>query len=275
MKIISCYCLNCPIETGDFGDYSHTMSIAKRNMIVLIMLLLGATVNVGAVELSDFKMEFQSVVDGWANGDMDSESLVDIIPSWEGRVNLSLPRWEQLYWQARFALLRGQVYFEQENKRKSISELEICLSLAEESATIEAFSDSWRIMSEASSLLMLQKGMFYIIANFSTGQDQAKTALSIDPENARASLVIAQFLCNAPSIAGGDMDDGIQILSKLSIRTDLIDEDLFYVLLTLSQSQYKNKQVDDALVSCRRAMEIFPGNETARQLLLELQSEKS
>ena len=48
---------------------------------------------------------------------------------------------------------------------------------------------------------MLQKDFLFIITNFTKALDQA---LEIDPKNTRASLILTEFLCNAPPIAGGN-----------------------------------------------------------------------
>ena len=135
--------------------------------------------------------------------------------------------WESEYVKSRISLIKGQIYFEQEEKRSSIRELEKSLNFAEESINRIERSETLRTMAEANSLLMLQKGFIYIIANFKRPQNQAERALELDPDNSRAALVIAQFLCNAPAIAGGNLNEGIALLKSQADRDDLKKEDKF------------------------------------------------
>ncbi len=245
----------------------------KYIFVILVQLFLISTL-ITAKEPEIFSGRFHQSLDIWINGQTDTESFFEEINNLDEILEQEVSGWENLYWQARLSLLRGQIYYEWDDKKQSIRELKTCRELAEEAISIQENSDSWRIMSEASSLIMLQKGMGYIILNFSKSRDQAEQAIELDPQNARASLVFAQFLSNAPSIAGGNIDEGIEMLQNLSYRSDLINEDRFFILLTLSKVLQKDKQIDAAINACREALIIFPGNLKGQNLLRSLQSQR-
>jgi len=247
----------------------------NRKVIFIILSQMVLIVSVAAVELpEDFSVRFHEPVDLWINGEINSEALFDEMNRLDSILNEDADSWENLYWRSRTAMMRGQIYFDREDSEASIAEIEKSQRLAKASITIHDNSDSWRIMAEGSSLIMIQKDFAYIIMNFSKSQDEAKKSLELDPGNARASLVIAQFLCNAPWIAGGDMKKGIKILEDNSRRTDLIAEDKFHILLILSEVLQKDKQIEKSIIACTAALEIFPGNQKAQKFLSELKESK-
>jgi tetratricopeptide (TPR) repeat protein len=237
-------------------------------MIVLIVSIAAAE------EPGVFSENFHGPLDSWINGEIGSDELLVEMNRLDGLLERDVDSWENLYWRSRAALVRGEIFYEREDSELSIAELEKSQKFAQDSIGIHDNSDSWRIMSEGSSLIMIQKDIGYIILNFAKGQEQAKKSLELDPRNARASLVVAQFLCNAPWIAGGNMKEGIKILKDSSERRDLIDEDRFYILLTLSEVLQKDKQIDNATITCEEALNIFPGNQNGQNLLLNLKELK-
>jgi len=243
----------------------------KIILITILQLLLFVSFT-GAAEPADFSDRFHEPYDTWMNGEMDFDELFQEMNVFESIIEDSSQGWEQKYWLAKVALVRGMIYYEKENEDASIDELEKSHDLAQESIDIKANSDSYRIMAEGSSLIMLQKGLAYIILNFKKGQKQAKEALELDPDNARASLVIAQFLCNAPGIAGGSKKKGIALLETIKAQSNLINEDRFHILMTLSDVLMQKKRYPEAINVCLDALNIFPGNETAQDLYRELLS---
>jgi len=226
-----------------------------------------------AEEPAGFSGAFHAPLDAWINGEIDSDALIDEMSGLEAILEREDESWENLYWRSRITLVRGRIHYEREDEQSSLIELKRTQELAQKSIDVQDNSESWRVMSEASSLIMLQRGIGYIILNSSKGQNQYRRSLELDPDNARASLLHAQFLCNAPGIFGGDLEQGIEVLRDLSIRTDLIDEDRFYISLALSEALQENQQIDEAIVACRKAISVYPGNQEGQSLLVDLLSQ--
>ena len=248
------------------------LELRMKSVSVALLQLLLVVSFVGAAVPDGFRQEFQGPVDAWMNSEMESAVLFEKMNRLDTILTQGASSWESLYWQSRTAYVRGQIHYEREDKESSLAELERSRELAEDSISIFESSDSWRIMAESSSLIMLQRGFAYIILNFQKGQNQAKRSLELDPGNARASHVIAQFLCAAPRIAGGNMREGIESLQTLSVRPDLIEEDRFILLLTLSEVLQREDRIDESIAACRDALSIYPGNGRARALLRNLLS---
>lgn len=244
----------------------------KRTLLIVLSQLLLTVPLLIAEEPAGFSGVFQEALDAWINGEIDSELLFDEMSGLEAILEREDESWENLYWRSRIAIVRGRIHYEREDEQSSLIELKRTQELAQESIDVQDNSDSWRIMSEASSLIMLQRGIGYTILNFSKGQHQYRRSLELDPDNARASLLHAQFLCNAPGLFGGNPEEGIKVLRDLSIRADLIKEDRFSILLALSEALEENQQIDEAIVACRKAIAVFPGNQDGQSLLVDLLS---
>jgi tetratricopeptide (TPR) repeat protein len=234
--------------------------------------LLAAVSTVTALDPVDFPDAFQEPFDRWMNGELATESLLqEMIRLYD--VLADQPQsWENLYWQTRTAYVRGRIHYERGEKELSIAELERSERLAEASIRLRDNSDSWRMLAEATSLMMAQRGFGFTILNFTKGQDRARRALELDPGNARALHIVALFLCNAPALAGGNTEEGLEILQTQARRTDLTDEDRFMILLTLGEILHREGRTDDALAVCRQALEIFPGNRRGQDFLQTLEA---
>ena len=243
----------------------------KKSKTIMLSLILIINSLIFAQEAMDYTDFLQNPFDLWLNNEMSSEYLIEKMDALEVSLDKESPNWKTKYWQAKAALIKGQILFETGQKKLSLSELERSQSLSMESIAKKDNSDSWRLMADAGSYIMLQKGMFYIMGNSSKVQDQAEMALELDPLNARASLIIAQYLTNAPKIAGGNITEGIEIFENLTKRYDLIDEDSFYIFMGLSEAMKKNDQIDESIRACRMALSYFPENEYGKDHLASLQ----
>lgn len=245
----------------------------KSKKIITVLILSVLLISpVSAEDITVFSENYHNLYSKWMNGDLDSPGLLEAMNDLERQLTSEPENWETLYWRSRAALVRGQVYLEEKNEELSLIDLFKSQELSMESINMRNNSDSWRLMADAGSAIMLQKGLGYIIKNSSKVQEYAETALELDPMNARASLVIAQYLTNAPAIAGGNKKEGIELLRELSQRNNLNKEDSYYIYLSLSESLQKKREKNEAISSCRKALESYPGSVKALNLLKDLQS---
>lgn len=247
----------------------------KKFMLLLILSGFGISGTVAASDsISEIDKAVQTDLALWMNNEINHNEILDNMIGYDSALAEIESSWWSLYWQAQVALIQGQIYYELGEKRNSLRQLDRCLELAGESINIRDQSDSWRIMSEASSMIMLQKGMLYIIANFTNAQDQANRALEIDASNARASLVIGQFLCSAPPVAGGNFLKGMVLMDSLLQRDNLTELDRFIVFKSQSGIYIDKKMWVEAERTCRQALAIYPGNEPCRDMLLKIQEKR-
>lgn len=207
--------------------------------------------------------DYEKVFLTWIKGEAASETvLYELEVLYNRSETISAPA-ERLYRQARISLILGQLNYFTERGDQSLVWLEKSRTLAERLTEMENRADDWRILSDAGSFLMIQKRLGYIIANSPKVQKQAEQALSLDSTNARASLIVAQGLMNAPPIFGGDKKKGVEEMEKLSRRNELSDEDRFYILMALAEAYGKVKNKDLEINTYQRILELYPGNELA------------
>ena len=244
--------------------------IKKTNIFILLLFICFSNA-LSASQHGELEKKYYLILDSWINNESSLEVMLGTISDFKRELDDKSDNREVLYWKSRISFLKAQVYYDQKEKKLSVSELEYCLDSAEKANEIQEGGDVLGVMAEANSLLMLQKDFFYIVANYKLPTQQARRALEIDPDNPKALFVLAQFLCNAPPIAGGDLDEGLRIFSSLANRSDLMDSDRFFALQSLAEVYKKNKKEAEALEACRKALRLFPGNVKCRLLLDELQ----
>jgi hypothetical protein len=238
-----------------------------KKMIIILLIVIAPQLY--AAEPGNLSGEYHELIDSWLNDEIESDHVSSEINLLEAELLKKSETWENLYWLARISLIQGQIHYENKEKELSLEALDRSQKFLNQSLAIHEHSDSWRIMSEVSSLIMIQKGFIYIIFNFSKSQDQAKASLELDPNNTRASLTIAQFLINAPGIAGGNLKKGIKLLEEQSLRKDLIDEDQFFIFLTLSEALAKKKRNEEAAVARQKALDIYPNYKKGQTVTIE------
>lgn len=235
----------------------------KKIPFILLLFFIHSFITAVEVKLEQLNKER-------LNNEISLNQFLIELKSIEQEIEGENQAWEELYFKGQILLLKGQVYWEQKNKRVSIKTLEESIKLSEESLKLQDRADTRVLISEALSLLMLQKGMVFTIANFSKTQDEAKKALELEKDHPRASLIIAQFLCNAPSIAGGDKKRGEELLLSLSKRVDISRMDRFFVLQSLSEFYENEKRYIDSESYCYKALDIYPQNSKTLDLLADL-----
>lgn len=243
----------------------------KKTITTLFLLAMSLSTLCASDLLSHIDTAIYDDLALWMNSDIRNRELLDKMKVYETALSEVESSWWSLSRQSQIALVQGQMFYELGEKKESLIQLEKSLELARESNGLRERSDNWRIMSEASSLIMLQKGMIYIMANFSVAQDQANKALELDASNIRASLVIAQFLCSAPPIAGGDLTEGLAIMDSLLHRNDLSELNRFAILRSMSEIYIKEKRWSDAEKYCTKALAIYPGNRVCLDMMTKIQ----
>lgn len=209
--------------------------------------------------------EREDVIDNWLNSDISNEEFISLtlndIKKIEGKtysdyISLSI-----------LNMNIGQAWLNLENKEKSLEYLELSQEQAAKSLEIKETSEGWRLLADTGSFIMLQKGVAYIIQNSGKVQENALKALELDKSNARAALVDAQGLVNAPRIFGGNKKKGLEILTDLTNRTGLSKEDAFYMKIALGEALISNKNKELAKDILLDALKLYPNNKRANELL--------
>lgn len=236
----------------------------KRNILLLQFVFI--TIILNANSLDQLQKQYDLRLDQWLNSSVEPKMQLSNLEELEKEFTNANDSWQIDNLNSKTHLLKAQIYQKLKEKKKSLLMLEEALNYGEEANLKKESSDTWRVMSEISSIYMVQKGIFYIMSNFSKPTDMAAKALEIDPTNIRAKLIEAQFLCNAPGIAGGNFDEGIKILLELDVIKSKSKVDSYVILYSLADIMFIKKRYKEADSYITRALEVYPGNRDAMDL---------
>lgn len=242
------------------------------NKIITIFLInfLFLPLVLSADVFEETKNSYDRNIRQWINEEKTDEIFLRDLSALENDLESSRQSKNKYYWLSTIKLMIGFVHFINEDVDESLLFLEDAKELAEESLKSGGFSDGWRVLSEAGSYIMLQKGVGYIIANSGKVQEQAEKSLELDPLNSRAALIVAQGMLNAPAIFGGNKKKGIEQLESLSMRNSLSFEDRYFIMMALSDAYINLKRNNDAIRNYRMMLSIYPDNSYIKKKMEEL-----
>jgi tetratricopeptide (TPR) repeat protein len=240
------------------------MKLRRTIIVICLAFIVGPLTSADpSTEITD---RFESRVEMWINGELSAEALLEELDAL-GTLVVPLSRdWERTYWEARIARFRGEILFQTGRRDESLAALEESVTKSEQSIAVRETGDAWRVMAEASSLSMAQRGFAYIVLNSAKPRNQAERALELDPTNARAAVVVALSLCNTPRIVGGDFKAGVSMLEEILARDDPGRVDRYRALIGLANVLLNDGQEQRALELCRQAQQLFPGSPEAAEL---------
>ncbi|MGL1891049.1 MAG: hypothetical protein OCD02_05445 [Spirochaetaceae bacterium] len=237
-------------------------------MIKKILILLSIlTITLFEVFPSESFLDKTSpIVDKWLSSNITDLDFISEIENLEKNIDFDDNSGKSIS-----KLYIGLGYFQAGNKKLSLKALAKGQEYSELALNKKQTSENWRVNAEIGSYIMLQKGVTYIIKNSGKVNKSAQNALDLNPRNARAALIVAQGLINAPALFGGDIKEGIKTLEELTKRNDINKEDLFFIYNSLSDAYEKNKKKDKSIESIKKVLKLFPQNQNLTKKLRSLE----
>jgi tetratricopeptide (TPR) repeat protein len=175
------------------------------------------------------------------------------------------------YSMGRVYLLKGTYYNSVDNDRRAAQALEKAIAYAREAVERREFSEGYRLLADAYSQMMMARGIFYMARHGETARDAAFRALELGPENAKAYISVAGYYLNAPPIAGGDTEKGIELLRE-GINLDSAGNcDRFLMYLWLAEAAEELGREERAADYLEEAREIFPDSPQVASLAKRLE----
>ena len=243
--------------------------IIKKVITIIILQLFCISMLLSAYDFNILSEQYRNLLERWINNETSREQALLELSNIETEMSGGSLDREVLYWKSKFSFFRGQIHYELGDKELSVAELKKCLDYAEQANKLREDSEILGIMAEANSLLLLQMDFLYKVANYNVTMNLVNRALELDPANIKAGFVKAQYLCNAPPIAGGDFEEGVSLFKTLVNRPDLEDFDRFYVLQGLAEVYENDGRTNEAANLCRQALMLFPGNRKCNSLCVK------
>ncbi|MBN2657377.1 MAG: hypothetical protein JXR86_09975 [Spirochaetales bacterium] len=236
----------------------------RYKAVLTVFILLFLSSGLFAMTALEARRKYDGIMSSWIEGRRNDLQALAEFGNLERELDSLGDSVQKTYWIARVSLAVGQIRYYRDEEELSLDALEKSRDLAGEAAAGGAGAGAWRIQSEAGSLIMIQKGVGYIITHSGRVQEQAEKALSLDSGNVRAALIVAQGLINAPALFGGNRRKGLADLEALSLRTGLSPEERFFVLMALGEIFARDKEGEKALGYFRKILESYPQNSLAK-----------
>jgi len=241
-----------------------------HRLVILILILLNIPMLIFALSFSEADRTISELTQTWINSKISNSLTLAKLRSLDQEISENLSGFDEYYLLAKSNLLKGTIKFSTDKQSDSIPFLEESSGQALKAVAISKdSSDAWRIAAEAGSMIMIQKGIPFIIANARRIQGYIDTSLLLNSYNSRTAVLNAQKYINAPRIFGGDVSKGIEIIENALIQT-ILPEDRFFALYTLVQAYDKKKDINSALENVNRVLEIFPDNPSIIELIDDL-----
>jgi tetratricopeptide (TPR) repeat protein len=195
--------------------------------------------------------------------------LAQIETRFQGAVSIledeSLEDRERLYWLSRLEYMMGRAFQSRGDKKRAAAHYESGLEYARRALELQEFSDGWRMMAENLGQLCLMKDLPFLLANGARGPQYAQRALKADPRNVAAQIFLAAAKIYPPLVAGGNPARGIQMMNEALALQPTEKEDLFNIYSGIGVGLGKLRRNAEAAEWLRKALEIFPNNQYARQ----------
>lgn len=203
-----------------------------KKIIIILILVLPLCIYANSVDL---------LKEEWLNNHIGLEELIR-----------NLKAEEDSYYQqlnlGRFLFLAGE-------KEASLQLLEPLYKELQLYAEREESSLAYLLAAEAGSLVMVQKGVTYIIRNSKRVDRLAKRSLELNPGQVGAELIVLSGLINAPKLFGGDRERGMKGLRDLLNRGDLTNLERYEVLNTLISYNKESEIINDYI---SQIQEMYP-----------------
>lgn len=151
--------------------------------------------------------------------------------------------------------------------QKSYTRLDDIIALYEESM---AFAEQYmadgrdargvRLYTESLSQLSTLKTLGFLMANGPKIQPLAEEAVSLNPDDPKARMILASRYVYSPSVWGGDPDRGIAMIEEIKARGGLDREARHNTAVGIGFAHTMAERWEEAVPYFREALEVYPGN---------------
>jgi tetratricopeptide (TPR) repeat protein len=167
---------------------------------------------------------------------------------------------------SRCEYMLGHAYEDEDQKREAISCFSAGIDWAEKALEIKESDEGWQMLAENISRSCKVRPTSYAIANGLKIEKYAKNALAKNSRNAAAQIMIASRWIYAPA-PFGNVKKGIQMMMEIPSASNPQKDDLFNIYFALGYAYIQQKNKPEARSWLLKAMEIYPTNKYARDLL--------
>lgn len=140
------------------------------------------------------------------------------------------------------------------------------MRLGEKAIAQTPSSEAWLVLTENLSQDCSIGPWNYTVANGLNVEKYSKNALSYNKRNAAAQYLIASRWVYAPA-PFNNLRKGIEMMQAIFTDGDMEKDDIFNVNLSIAYAHIEQKKYNDARTWLLKALEIYPTNKYAAELL--------
>jgi len=140
------------------------------------------------------------------------------------------------------------------------------IKLAEKALEIAPSADAWVMRAENLSQSCAVGSVAYAISNGLDVEKFARNALALNSRNAAAQIIIAARWVYAPA-PFNNHKKGIEMMTEIFEKGDMEKDDRFNVNSAIGYAYVQQKKYADARPWLLKALEIYPSNKFAAELL--------
>jgi len=159
---------------------------------------------------------------------------------------------------------RAYQFYKQDSEARA--HFEEGIRLAERALATEPTSEAWLMRAENLSQTCAVSSVSFALSNGLSVEKFAKNALAINSRNAAAQYIVAARWVFAPA-PFHNYKKGIEMMTAILSEGDVGKDDLFNVYSAIGYTYVQQKKFDDARPWLHRALEIYPTNKYAAELL--------
>ena len=167
---------------------------------------------------------------------------------------------------SRCELLMGRAYLFEERHNEARARLSEGLKIAENAVQTASNDEAWVLRAENLSYICQISPVSFVIANGLKVEEYAKKALQYNSRNANAQYLIAARWVYAPAPFHNHRK-GIEMMTAIINSCDMERDDRFNVYYAIGYAYIQQNRNADAGIWLQRALEVYPTNKYAKELL--------
>ena len=167
---------------------------------------------------------------------------------------------------SRCEYLMGRVLDYEKQNDRALTYYEEGKKFAEKAIEIRPSAEAWVMVAENLSHIIPLRNWTYTLANGLDVEKFSKNALALNKRNAAAQIMIAARWVYAPAMFR-DLPKGIDMMQKVLTEGDLDKDDYFNVYVGIGYGNIQQKNNSQARSWLLKALEIYPTNKYAAELL--------
>jgi tetratricopeptide (TPR) repeat protein len=200
---------------------------------------------------------------------LTAEEILPMYREISNTARTSLSGTNQLIMLSRCEYMMGRAYLFEERKGQASTHFEAGMAFAQSALDISPGADAWVMLAENLSQNCAARSTSYAISNGLNVEKYSRNALTFDPRNAAAKVILAARWVYAPAPLH-NYRRGLSILNDIIEENNMQKDDRFNVYTGIGYTYIQQRNNAQARIWLSRSLEIYPTNKFVQSLLAGL-----